>query len=143
MNTAKTLTVCALVFAMAMGLQACSHHGSEAGANNQAQATADSEAAVGLKITDYGPNTTEAGVVFNKQPDGAAAMWFRVNRSLDGSKTSIDFAGTLLPSIISGDLVAATVPPALYAKPGSYTLHLVAKKRATSVQSNDVKFTVE
>lgn len=140
MSINSRLLAC-LLAAMALPLGACSPHGNTGAASAASSATAASPAA--LKITSYGPNRTKAGVAFNAQPNGSAALWIRLDQSLDGYEAAVDFDGNLLHGNISGSLVTAAVPATLYAKPGTFSLHVIARKGAQSVQSNDVKFTVE
>lgn len=127
-----------------VGLGACSQQGTGTATPAPASGQASAAAALpgGLRITSYGPDNTKAGVAFNVQPGGGAALWIRVDRSLDGGKAAVDFNGTLLPGNVSGQLVTAGVPVSLYAKPGTYSLHVIAQIGTQSVQSNDVKFTV-
>ncbi len=108
---------------------------------NAAQVVTD--APTDLKITAWGPQRTSAGVIFNAQPDGNAALWVQVNQSLDGSDSVITMDGTVLQSAISGKLITAFVPPRFYAKAGVHALHVTMKKGVVFVQSNDVKFVVQ
>lgn len=128
--------------AMAVALAACGQQGA---GHTSAPASASAAAALpgSIKITSYGPASTKAGVAFNAQPDGGAAIWIRLDQSLNGEAAAVDFNGTLLTGNISGNLVTAAVPAALYAKPGTFDLHVIARNGTQSVQSNDVKFTVE
>jgi len=140
------IITCAVAASMALTLAAC---GNQQAAQTQTtsaavQATPVSSAVPGsLEITSWGPESTQAGEVFNKQPDGSAALWIHVNQPLTGDVVAIEFNGTLLQGNISGDLVTAGVPKNLYAKPGSYKVLVIARKGDRSVQSNDVTFTVK
>lgn len=96
-----------------------------------------------LKITSWGLDNTKAGMVFNKQPDGSAALWIRVNQPLTGDVVAIEFNSVLLQGAITGNLVTASVPADLYAKPGSYTVAVIAHKGNRPVQSNEVTFVVQ
>lgn len=144
MNTAQRYAVCGLTLAMAIGLQACGdQNGQGQQAGNPAVAATTSVPLTDFKITSYGPTSTKAGVVFNKQPNGGSAIWIRVSRSMEGSVATIDFSGTKLTGYIVGNLVTAAVPSSLYAKPGSYSVHVIERKGASVAQSNDVTFSVE
>lgn len=140
----RTLQICFGVL-LVVALGACSQQGS--GAGTGASAPAAASAATGLprilKITSYGPTTTKAGEVFNRQPNGGAAIWIRLDHPVDGDTASIDFNGTELQGNISGNLVTAGVPAALYAHPGTLTIQVIAHRGSESVQSNTVSFTVE
>ena len=108
------------------------------------QAASDkSMASADLKIAAWGPQSTTAGAVFNAQPDGNAALWVKVNQSLDGSDSVVTMDGTALHSAISGELITASVPASFYAKAGVHALHITMKKGTTSTQSNDVDFVVQ
>lgn len=128
---------------MALGLAACGHGSTGTATSAATSATTSAAVPDQLEITSYGPDHAKAGVAFNVQPDGGAAMWIRLNQSLDGDEAAIDFNGTLLPGNISGNLVTVAVPASMYAKPGIFTLRVIARKGARSVKSSDVKFTVE
>lgn len=149
MSIRNQVVTCLLGTAMVMALAACSQQGATPTASANPGASATAPAAPGaalpgaLKITGYGPDSTQAGVAFNAQPDGGAALWIRVDQPLDGDEAAVDFNGTLLQGNVSGNLVTAGVPAALYAKAGTFSIHVIARKGTQSVQSNDVKFTVK
>jgi hypothetical protein len=146
MFVGNRVLVCTSAAVMALALAACGNHApgaSSTGAAPQASATGGAAAPAGLEITSWGPDSTKAGVVFNAQPGGNAALWVRVNRPLDGDEAAVEFNGTLLQANISGNLITVGVPKSLYATPGIYKMHVVARKGEQSVQSNDVQFTVK
>lgn len=130
-----------LVLGLAVGLVGCNGRDQAPSSNNVGQTTADVTGA--LQITSWGPDRTKAGVAFNPQPDGSAALWIRLNRALSGDTVSVDFNGHLLVAAVQGELVTASMPPSLYATPGTYALHVTIKQGAATVRSNDVKFVVE
>ena len=143
MSIKNRLCLCLILPALAMGLAACGQHGNGTAANGQASAPASAAIPGNLEITSWGPQSTKAGEVFNKQPDGGAALWVRVNQPLDGEVAAIEFNGTLLQGIVSGNLVTAIVPAPLYARPGTFNLHVIVRKGSRTEQSKDVKFTVD
>lgn len=137
----RTLILFSVALALAIGLAGCGQ-----GDQGSPPNTAGQHAAAvtrGLQITSWGPDRTKAGKVFNAQPDGSAALWIRLNRSLSGDAVTVDFNGHPLPAAVQGELVTASVPPALYAGSGTYPLHVTAKQSAATVHSNDVHFVVE
>lgn len=143
MNRRFRWIVCTVFLALVMCLSACSK---ERGASKAAKAPAKQAVAhtrVAVTITSYGPDKAVAGQPFNKQPSGNSAVWVRVNRSLDGSKAAIYFNGTRLHSSISGNLITAGVPANLYAKPGTYMLHIAGMQGSANLRSNDVKVVVQ
>lgn len=148
MSVMNRIAVCIAGAAMVLALSACGNQSTNTtspGAASQSASTADAmPAPAALKITSWGPENTKAGVVFNKQPNGRAALWFRVNQSLAGETAAIEFDGVLLQAVIAGnDFAAVQVPADLYAKPGTYKLHVLARNGKRVVQSNDVTFKVE
>ncbi|HEY0198049.1 MAG TPA: hypothetical protein VGC19_05835 [Rhodanobacter sp.] len=111
---------------------------------NAAQAASVKDATLAnLKIDAWGPQGTKAGATFNAQSDGTAAIWMKVNQSLEGSESTIMMDGMALHSAISGSQITAGVPASFYARAGSRELHVVEKKGANSVQSNSVNFVVQ
>jgi len=117
----------ALILLLAMGLLLTS-----CGSNNPSS----------LAITSWGPNTTQAGVAFNVQPDGSAAFWVDVDQELDGN-AYISLNGVKLKSNVSGKLITAGVPAALYVQPGTYPLYVVDQIDGKEVKSNSVDFIVK
>lgn len=140
MLSQSRLLMCILASIMAVALAACGRSGTPTAAQHP---SGRPSANGNLKITSYGPDHTEAGVVFNVQPNGGAALWIRLNQSLDGYEAAVELNATLLQGNVSGNLVTAGVPASLYAEPGSYNLRVIARRSTRIEQSNDVKFTVE
>ncbi len=146
MSIMGRVVACGIGTVVALSLAGCGRHSvSAAGSSSVQQATATTNATApsALKITSWGPDSTRAGQVFNKQPNGSAALWIRVNQSLAGDEAAIEFNGVLLQGNISGDLVTTVVPVDLYAKPGAYKVHVIVRKGGQSSQSNAVTFTVQ
>lgn len=142
MYTRKLFVVCLLAVTAMLVLAGCGR--SENAVTSSTAASSVTAMSTGeLAITGWGPQTTKAGEAFNVQPDGSAAMWIRLNRPLDGNEAVIDFNGTQLSTVISGNLVSATVPSKLYASPGNFNVHVIAREGGKSVQSNEVSFTVK
>lgn len=147
MFTMNRTMLCGSAIVVALSLAACGNQSADTTSANstpQSSAMADATPAPSsLKITSWGPQSTKAGMVFNTQPNGEAALWVRLNQSLDGYQAGIEFNGTLLQGSITSNLVTAGVPVMLYAKPGIYTLHVIARKGTQSLRSNEVAFTVQ
>lgn len=139
--TSRTIA-CAL--AAGLLLAACSKQPTNEGTANAVPGSAAAMGALqgSLKITSWGPESTKAGEVFNKQPNGSAALWFHVSQSLTAYVAVVEFNGVMLQGIVSGDLVTAGVPPNLYAKPADYKVRVIAHKGGQSIQSNEVQFIV-
>lgn len=147
MNATNKLTACTLAISLVMLLSGCSNKGGEPSstlADHPTQATSSLGATqTELKITQWGPQNTKAGVAFNVQPGGSASFWVHTNQSLEGSDAVLVLNGVQLKSAISGGLITASVPVNLYDKPGDYGLHIVMHTGKTMAQSDDVKFVVE
>lgn len=143
MNATKALFVCALPLLTATGLTACGRQIGDPSDAGRAAAAGSATSVRRLKIVNWGPRKTKAGVPFNVQPGGAAALWIRMNQSLDGSRAWIQFADATMQGHVSGNLVTAAVPPVLYVKPGIYAIRVVVRKGDATHHSNEVRFTVE
>lgn len=144
MSSKPTLFNFSVAVFLAVSLAGCGWHGDKTVTGAPTSSPVASAAMLGsLEIIRWGPTSTKAGVVFNKQPDGGAALWIRVNQSLEGDAVNIEFAGVPLQGYISGDLVTAAVPASLYAKPGTFAVYVIANKGAQSMRSNSAKFNVE
>lgn len=147
MSVMNRIAACTAGAAMVLALSACGNQSTSTTSPGTASQSASTASAVpapaALKITSWGPESTKAGAVFNKQPNGSAALWIRVNQSLTGDVAAIEFNGVLLQGAITGNLVTAGVPADLYAKPGTYKLHIIAGEGEQSIRSNDVIFTVQ
>lgn len=96
-----------------------------------------------VKIISYGPNPVQAGVPFNVQPDTKAALWMHVSSSLDGSDSAIYLDSTRLQSFISGSQITASVPDALYAKPGIHRLRVLISRGGNTERTMNVELIVK
>jgi hypothetical protein len=61
---------------------------------------------------------------FNVQPNGASAIWVRVDR-YPGPGVQISLDGAVLRAELAGDVVTALVPGALTAHPGRVPLLVI------------------
>jgi hypothetical protein len=77
-----------------------------------------------VAIVAFGPTQVTRDTPFNVQPDGASAIWLRVDRYPDPA-TKISLAGAVLDTVVQGDLLTAPVPGPLTAHPGRIPLLLV------------------
>jgi hypothetical protein len=91
-------------------------------------------------LKELGPSKTKAGVAFNAQPDGGAAMWFKTENATqtlvvmwNDKQIRADFKRP--------DFLTAAIPKDLYSKPGQYQVYLQDTK--TGAKSNSLTFTVE
>lgn len=131
------------VVLLAVGLQACCFRTGDMDGNESTAAAPGAAPAAALEIVDWGPRRTRAGISFNVQKDGRAAVWVEVNRSLDGRIALIQFDDGFLEGHVSGRMVSAVVPEASYAKPGAYEVRVIARNGGATWSSNKVSFTVE
>jgi hypothetical protein len=138
----RVLAAGLLLFAGA-GLQACCFRSCEPVDAGDAMGATSAAAAAPLAITDWGPRRTPAGVAFNVQDAGRAAVWIRVDQPLDGSDVLVQFGDAYLAGQAAGGLVTAMVPPESYARPGRYDVRVLARNRSGRRDSNTVVFTVE
>ena len=147
MMATNKLTACTLAIAVVILLSGCSNKGGEPASTSAEHSTqaipSPGTTQTELKITQWGPQNTKAGIAFNVQPDGSASFWVHTNRSLEGSDAVLVLNGVQLKSAISGSLITASVPVNLYNNPGDYELHIAMHAGKAMVQSDDVKFVVE
>lgn len=96
-----------------------------------------------LKIVGYGPSGTEAGKTFNAQASGEAALWVKLNHPASGLAPAIWWGNHRLDSVVSGAVISALVPPALYAEAGRYPLQVRVKGDSSASKSSIVYFVVK
>src|SRR5262249_13096441 len=83
------------------------------------------------------PSETRAGVGFNLQPDGQAALSLDCEKA--ASDTVVIFDKKPLQTVYGNDhWVTATIPLELYQRPGSYEVYL----KAGADESNKMVFVV-
>lgn len=136
------LAACGFLLLVACGLQACCFRSCEPVEAGDAPVAASDAPARPLAITNWGPRRTTAGVPFNTQQGIHAALWIRVDRSLEGDSVLVQFGDAFLEGQPSGELVTAVVPPESYARPGDYEVRVVARAGDARWESNQVVFTV-
>lgn len=76
-----------------------------------------------LKIVSFDPTASVAGKPFNQQPDGTSAIQVipsRVNGNL-----LVVFDQSVLPTVVAGDAIVASISPSLYATKGQHTIYIV------------------
>lgn len=74
-------------------------------------------------VSNWGPQSTPAGEIFNPQPGGNAALWVLTPSSPPTAVLTL--AGVELPTQVGEGVVTALVPdPALYQTPGQYPLEI-------------------
>ena len=98
------------------------------------------EALAGLKIVGFGPTTAKA----SSEPDSSVDVWASADRALDGYQASLWLNGMPLDNTaISGVTVTGTVPAALLATPGIYSLEIRIGEAGRDLTSDKVSFVVE
>jgi len=110
----------------------------EAAAPSAALSPAAISNPVPLVLRRLGPSRTSAGKGFNLQPDGQSALSAICENAVPD--TVIIFDGTPLATDYASDSwLTATVPAALYGRPGRYEVYL----KYESSESNRVEFVVD
>jgi hypothetical protein len=100
----------------------------------------DGQDSIILKFTDGGPLKTKANTVFNKQPDGNAAMWLNVENASES--THVMFGSKdIKPDFNNSQLLTFMVPKELYSTPGKYEIYIFNPPKGK--KSNSLYFTVE
>ena len=92
-----------------------------------------------VAIVAFGPSPVTANTPFNVQPNGASALWVRVDR-YPAPGVQISLNGTVLHTELHGDVATAVVPIELTAHPGSVPLLLIGPDG--SERSNTVLFEI-
>lgn len=90
-------------------------------------------------LKEIGPSQTKAGVTFNAQADGSAAMWYKTENA---TKETVIMWGDkqVRTDFHNPGVLTSPVPPELYAKPGKYEIYL--KDPKTGAKSRSLFFTV-
>lgn len=136
--TSTRLAAGILAAASVAGLQGCCFDACNASAASAADATPVRR----LRIVDWGPRDGRAGIPFNAQPGGRAALWIRLDRGIDGRTALVQFDDAYLEAQVAGNLVTAMVPGESYARPGVYAVRVVATAGdGTRWSSDRVSFT--
>jgi|GEM_PF-3237334 len=90
-------------------------------------------------LEEIGPIQTKAGVAFNVQADGTAAMWFKTGNAT--KDTIIMWRDKQIRTDFHNPgLLTSSIPKELYAKPGKYEIYL--KDPKTGAKSSSVFFIV-
>ena len=93
-------------------------------------------------LKEFGPTDIKAGQVFNKQPNGEAAIWAKTENVTPSTVLVINAVDlTSNAPRPDGRSITAQVPKSLYEKAGEYPLYLLDKK--TGLKSNELKFIVK
>jgi hypothetical protein len=89
-----------------------------------------------FQITAWGPDNTPAGVPFNVQPNGEAAIWIRVSRPLDPA-ARIYFGDRVLDNAaVDGDLITAFIPRDLYDQAGDESVYVLEVYKGNLIRTN-------
>jgi GT2 family glycosyltransferase len=76
------------------------------------------------EIVAWGPEDVVCSVPFNQQPDKTSALWLRTAR-YPPAGAAVKIGENVLATNIEGNLLTATVPPAVTAKPGELPMCLI------------------
>jgi hypothetical protein len=84
---------------------------------------------INLHVLDWGPRSTQAGIVPNRQPDGGVGVWIKIGKINieDVGPVNVYFSGrpgdgNYMDS--NGELIASSIPPRLFKKAGKYSVDL-------------------
>jgi hypothetical protein len=96
-----------------------------------------------LRILDWGPRSTRAGIPFNVQPGGHAGVWLRLNQPLKGRVVLVQYGDAFLEGQVAGPMVTAIVPEPAYARRGAREVRAIARFGDAHWGSDPVSFSVE
>jgi hypothetical protein len=128
-----------VAFLLLLAVVGCNKDPVGAGAEAKNDAAAVIPAAVIPEVISLSPPTTPAGVGFNVQPDGSAALGIVCKTADD--KSVIVFASKPLATLKAkgeGCFITATVPKELFSTPGTYPVYV----RNSAGESNRLNFVV-
>ncbi len=74
---------------------------------------------VDLKVDNWGPQTTQAKIVPNPQPDGGAGIWIQVSDAEGLGAAQVTFGGEPAVTVVQPKLITASIPAKSFAQPGS------------------------
>lgn len=92
-------------------------------------------------IQAFGPRQAIAGKPFNVQQNGLSAVWVQL-RSSASRKSSIVFRGRRLDTVVSENLLTASVPNDALAQPGDADIYVVDDSAAPERRTPSVRMTI-
>lgn len=105
--------------------------------------TIDQQGQSNFQIVQFGPKESDAGVAFNAQSSGQAALWVKLDRPAAGSSAAIWWGDHRLESAVSGNVISAVVPAERYTTVGRYPIQVRVGSGAKEKRSNVVYFVVK
>jgi hypothetical protein len=103
----------------------------------------DQQGQSNFQIVQYGPKESGAGVAFNTQSSGQAALWVELDHPATGSRAAIWWGDHRLESAVSGNVISAVVPAERYTTVGKYPIQVRVGSGANDKRSNVVYFVVK
>lgn len=95
-----------------------------------------------LKIINWAPQTTKAGVAFNAQPDGNSGVFFELDGDVPPIAFTATFDGKPMSGVVaSGHVVTATIPSDYLKSPGQHQIEIQAPSENAKI--GPVTFTIE
>jgi len=82
---------------------------------------------VDFQVLDWGPQSTKAGIVPNKQPDGGSGIWIKISK-IDieySGPVKVYFSGKPANGVYfnpNGELITASIPPRFFKNSGRYAV---------------------
>jgi len=138
----KSLFVALPLCLALVAIVSCGKEDKSATATSSTPAAIDQQGQSNFQIVQYGPNESSAGVAFNTQSSGQAALWVKLDHPVSGSNAAIWWGDHRLESTVSGNVASAVVPAELYAVAGKYPLQFRVGT-GTNDKSNIVYFVVK
>ena len=121
----KQLTILATL-SLAAILSACDN-----GTPPQQKIPANAAAAVELKVINWGPQSTNVGIIPNKQPNGVMGIWIEVSGTQGFGEAQVLFGGQpAAATYVQEKVITAAIAPAQLAEPGKK--EIVIKQIATN-----------
>ena len=118
-------TLSLAIIASAILLGACSPAD-----NGPTNSTVTPASTAGLRVSNWGPNAAQAGVVPNKQPNGHMGIWIQVESTQGLGEVQVLVGGQVgSVAVVEEKLITSAFPVEMLAKPGA--LEVAIKQVAT------------
>ncbi|UPG86532.1 hypothetical protein L2Y94_04010 [Luteibacter aegosomatis] len=113
------------IFFLVLLLLGCSKEGGRQAYPSQepaARSQAPENSPSSIRIVAFGPTSARVGQPFNQQANRSSAMWFKLDRAVDGLNIVLRFGSHTFRPVSHGDVVTVEVPPVLISSPGSISI---------------------
>jgi hypothetical protein len=90
------------------------------------------------ELTGWGPDRVRVGEVFNQQPNGHAALWFKVNST--ESQINIEFNNERFKATVRKDLITVSFhPDYLPVEPGRYPVWIISEAHNERLLAGEIE----